>query len=378
MLSARYNNLFFFWGLLCFFPFWGMQAKEVLVEYFYQPHCQECQEINQLVLPALNNEMQGKFILKKYNLSQEENFLVLLTILDSLNDTSNANVYMIVNRRKVFGGIKAIQDNIKKTVAEEYMADRQDAAAVDAVTCSKYTIRNRIKLVTVITAGFLDGINPCVFVTLVFFMSVLSAAKVTIQKLYLIGTVYILACFSTYFLLGIGLYKILSWSSNWGILKTLLNYIMATFLIILSLFTLRDVIAFSKSQNSADIAIQLPEKIKERIHSLIRSLRNRSFVISGIFSLGVAVTFLEGICTGQVYVPTIVFLIESQGVFSSWILYLFLYNLIFILPLCGVFLAVLTGVSVLSLVSLTKKQIIVSKLLLAIFFILMAFLILYL
>ena len=129
--------------------------------------------------------MQGKFILKKYNLSQEENFLVLLTILDSLNDTSNANVYMIVNRRKVFGGIKAIQDNIKKTVAEEYMADRQDAAAVDAVTCSKYTIRNRIKLVTVITAGFLDGINPCVFVTLVFFMSVLSAAKVTIQKLYL-------------------------------------------------------------------------------------------------------------------------------------------------------------------------------------------------
>ena len=151
-----------------------------------------------------------------------------VSILEKFHDESNAHVYMVVNRKYIMGGSKAIQNNLRKVIQSEYEAARTDSASGKdnnaIVLPDEEKLKEKIRLGTVIAAGFLDGINPCVFITLIFFMSILSAAKVTRKRLALIGMIYISACFLTYLLLGIGLYKLLSVVFYLETLKQILNY----------------------------------------------------------------------------------------------------------------------------------------------------------
>ena len=57
------------------------------------------------------------------------------------------------------------------------------------------------------------------------------------------------------------------------------------------------------------------------------------YIIPFVFAASVAITFLELFCTGQVYLPTIVYLESLKGYRHTAMLYLFLYCLLFILPL---------------------------------------------
>ena len=66
----------------------------------------------------------------------------------------------------------------------------------------------------IIVAGLIDGINPCVFSTLVFFMSLLAVAKIKGRKLLLTGSAYCTACFITYFLMGFGVLNALRFLSG--------------------------------------------------------------------------------------------------------------------------------------------------------------------
>ena len=382
MLSSRFpKHQLLLILLLCLIFCCFLHAREVSVEYFYQPNCQECREVNQLILPEIREELKGKFTFTEYDLSQEKNFLLLFSILEKFHDESNAHVYMVVNRKYLMGGSKAIQNNLRKVIQSEYEAARTDSASGKdsnaIVLPDEEKLKEKIRLGTVIAAGFLDGINPCVFITLIFFMSILSTAKVTRKRLALIGMIYISACFLTYLLLGLGLYQLLSFAFYLETLKQILNYGMVVILLFLAVLSFRDACRFLHSQNSNDISLQLPQGIKNIIHSLIRRLRRNAFMIPGIFILGTAVTLLESVCTGQVYVPTIMLLIRENGILTSWFFYLILYNLVFILPLCGIFLLVLSGTSVLSLASASRKQVVLSKILLTIFFLLLAFLLLY-
>ena len=51
------------------------------------------------------------------------------------------------------------------------------------------------------------------------------------------------------------------------------------------------------------------------------------------FISGLIISILESVCTGQVYLPTIVFVLKMPHMKVAAVLYLFIYNLMFILPL---------------------------------------------
>jgi threonine/homoserine/homoserine lactone efflux protein len=91
------------------------------------------------------------------------------------------------------------------------------------------------------------------------------------------------------------------------------------------------------------------------------------------------VTALESVCTGQMYVPTMVMVIKSAGGFpaaaglsvKAW-QYLLLYNVMFVVPLVIVFLLTYFGLRTQTLLDWSKRNVVFSKLLLGIFFLLMA------
>lgn len=85
------------------------------------------------------------------------------------------------------------------------------------------------------------------------------------------------------------------------------------------------------------------------------------------------VTALESVCTGQMYVPTLIVMVKS-GMSKAWY-YLLLYNLMFITPLVVVFILTYFGLRTQTLLDWSKKNVVVSKVLLGSFFLILAVLV---
>ena len=63
------------------------------------------------------------------------------------------------------------------------------------------------------------------------------------------------------------------------------------------------------------------------------------------FVTGFLVSLLEAVCTGQVYLPTITFVLKTTPAKVQAAGYLVLYNVMFIVPLVVIFLCALAGVT---------------------------------
>ena len=80
------------------------------------------------------------------------------------------------------------------------------------------------------------------------------------------------------------------------------------------------------------MTLALPKSVKARIHRVIRAgLRTRNLLIGSI-TVGFLVSVLESLCTGQVYLPTILFVTRLPDLRTRAIGFLLLYNVMFILP----------------------------------------------
>ncbi len=349
-------------------------GKCVLVEYFYQPNCEECKKITALILPPMQEQYGSRVKLEKYDLSEQKNFLHLIAVLDRQQNTSNADVYMVVSGKHILGGYQTVEKQLFPAIEAELhnIGDTALSEALPSAATVKTTVE-KFKLGVVIAAGLIDGINPCVFSALVFFMSLLSVAKIRGRKLILIGVVYCIAGFITYLLLGFGLFKLIKTLDAFPMFKTGLNATMFGILLIFALISFRDAWLFYKSGgDSKQVVLQLPDRLKAMSHNIMKKGLKFHYLIAGSFVIGVAVTLLESVCTGQVYVPTLVLMSNESGAFSKWFGLLLLYNLMFILPLIGVFIMTYCSISILTAIKLTSTNLLLGKILLGLFFLALA------
>jgi cytochrome c biogenesis protein CcdA len=91
------------------------------------------------------------------------------------------------------------------------------------------------------------------------------------------------------------------------------------------------------------MTLNLPHRLRMRINAVIRKGRRSQAFVAGTFVTGVVVSFLELACTGQVYLPTILFVVSQPEMRVRALFFLVLYNLLFILPLVVVFILVYYG-----------------------------------
>lgn len=83
---------------------------------------------------------------------------------------------------------------------------------------------------------------------------------------------------------------------------------------------------------------------------------------------GFIVSLLEAICTGQVYLPTITFILKITPLrLQAWG-YLVLYNLMFIAPLAAIFLFALWGATSRDFAKFMQRHIGLIKILMAVLF----------
>ena len=241
----------------------------------------------------------------------------------------------------------------------------------------------------VVSAGLIDGINPCAFTVIVFFISFLALQGYRKRELIAIGLSFIFSVFLTYLLIGLGLFGFLYRLEAFWHISRIVNVSIGIFSIILGVLCVYDFLKFRQTAKTEGLILQLPAAVKKQIHSIIgltyRKSRQQgdsasrvsvSRLILSALVTGFLVSILEAVCTGQVYLPTITLILKANGMNLQALAYLTLYNLMFILPLFIIFILALEGVSSEQFAHFLKKHLVLIKLFMAVlFFALGAFLI---
>jgi cytochrome c biogenesis protein CcdA len=91
-------------------------------------------------------------------------------------------------------------------------------------------------------------------------------------------------------------------------------------------------------------------------------------VLSALIT-GFLVSILEAVCTGQLYLPTLTFILKSTPLKAKAFVYLVIYNIMFVIPLFAVFLLALLGVTSGNFSQFIRKHLASVKLLMAFIFI---------
>jgi cytochrome c biogenesis protein CcdA len=185
----------------------------------------------------------------------------------------------------------------------------------------------QLTLGIVIAAALADSINPCVFGVLIFLLAYMVTVFKNKAKMLLAGLIYTSVVYATYLLIGVG---ILAIAQSTGIVKPF--YWLGGFIaIIAGLLEVKDFFWYGKG-----FSLQMlpggAEKIKRLSNKMKEMESEHPYLSLGIAALlGLVVVLFEFPCTGAPYLAILALL--SGGDYSSGILLLLLYNLIFILPL---------------------------------------------
>ncbi|MGD9379298.1 MAG: hypothetical protein PVI51_01890 [candidate division WOR-3 bacterium] len=304
----------------------------VRLHYFYQPGCEECARLD-----ALFNGLQEQdsMIVVRHNILEDTSKVLLEALSNKIGipEEKRLLVPVVVVGTGYLLKQEITSENIFRLI-EKLETDRRDLITIDVQDAEKSIIERfgRFSLVGIIFAGFLDGLNPCAFATIIFFVSYLLFLGRRRRDVILMAISFITAVFLAYFLIGVGAYNILNYLAGYDIVARIIFMCFGIIALVLGLLSLRDFI-FARQGKLDKMILQLPLGIKQRIHRDIKERTAVGGIILGSFVAGLIVSFLEFGCTGQIYLPTITFMVSRTGWHLKPLLTLLIYNVMFVLPL---------------------------------------------
>lgn len=223
-------------------------------------------------------------------------------------------------------------------------------------------------LTTVLIAGFIDGLNPCAFATIVFLVSYLSFLGKGSKEILKYGVIFTFGVFIAYLIAGMGLMAGFRQLSGFPLITKGIYLVIAIFAFVLGIISFYDYILYRRGE-AAKMKLQLPMALKKKIHGIIRvQTRSSKAGFIGTFALGFVIAATEVICTGQLYLPTIGYIMTIPKLRAYAFFNLVLYNVMFIIPLVSIFVAAFFGVTSERMALATKEHTGTVKLLTAILF----------
>ncbi len=347
---------------------------------FYFPGCHRCNAAKEKLIPGLEKKFHGKVTFQYYDIDNIDNYKLLISLKEKYSPEFKVIVPVFFLKGRFLNGESNLEVNLDEFVAESLalsLVDKEPALpTVDLINYFK-----QFRLFAILSAGLIDGINPCAFTVIVFFISYLALQGYRKKDLIAIGLAFIIAVFITYFLLGLGLFSFLYRIKGFWLVLRIINLTVGIFSIILGFICIYDFLKFKKTKNSESLILQLPAAVKNQIHKVIglhyrihqktgdTVLQKQTFrLVASAFITGFLVSILEAICTGQTYLPTIAFVLKTTNLKLQALWYLFVYNLMFILPLVGIFILALYGVTSAQFSRFLKDKMLVIKILMATLF----------
>ena len=170
----------------------------------------------------------------------------------------------------------------------------------------------------VLISALLDSVHPCSFSILLITIAFLFGIQLSRKKILQLGGAYVIGIFSAYFLIGLGILKVLHIFNT----PHFMGKLGATLLITFGLLNIL-------SRLFPKFPIKL--KIPNIVHGAIGRLMDKAS-FPAVFGLGLLVGICQFPCMGGPYLM-VIGLLRDQTTYLSGFSYLLLYNLILIIPL---------------------------------------------
>jgi len=323
------------------------KPAELKVVYFTNPGCQDCARVDRLlreispIFPSVHIESRNirKQDAMRFNEALCERFGVPPESRLVSPAIFCGGGYLI-KKDIVFDRLCGIIAKSETVPTEEWYDINQEELEKAG---EKIKVRfSKMSIGLVMIAGLLDGVNPCAFATIIFLLSYLQLTKRSPVQIAQVGIAFILGVFIAYFCLGLGLVEIIRSLEVLRSFGRILNWSLAIFALVIMVLSIRDGILCLQGRLK-DISLQLPEFLKAGIHSTIRKGSRHAHFVVAAFVIGIVISFLELACTGQVYAPTILYMIQEAGYSGKTVIFMAIYNLAFILPLVIIFIFSYSG-----------------------------------
>ena len=313
-----------------------LETAPVTVLFFHNPGCHECEKVRK-ELASLGTRFTGLKV-QEHNIREPDSVLLNEVLSQRFNVPpadrlktpavflqSGVLITEQITRPALLNAIREVAE-VGETGIWHQTQTQELALAKEGVQQRVHTLQPAV----IFFAGLLDGVNPCAFATIIFLLSYLQVARRTSREILLVGGAFIAGVFITYFGLGLGLVEVVSRLTALQTIGAIVNWVLALGCLVVAVLSWRDARLASQGRIQ-DMSLQLPGFLKERIRGGTRVNR---FVLAA-FGAGVVISVLELACTGQVYLPTIVYAMNTGA--SNATGFLLLYNLAFIVPLATVF-----------------------------------------
>lgn len=320
---------------------------------FFSPTCHRCMQVRQEVMPDIEKEFKGKIQIEYRDIADINNYTLMVSLKEKYKSGVELEIPVFFFEGKFLDAKGEVRNNLKALLSRPKNLQREEekVSAVDLAGRFK-----SFKLIALVAAGLEDGINPCAFTVIVFFISFLALQGYRKKELAAIGLSFIFAVFLTYLLIGIGIFNFLySLKGFWALTKAI-NISVGILSIILGCLALYDFFKFKLTGKTEGLVLQLPKSVKYQINKVIglhyrlakdakgEAIKPRKLkLILSAFITGFLVSLLEAVCTGQLYLPTISFVLKTTDLKLQALGYLLLYNILFCLPLFVIFLLALLG-----------------------------------
>lgn len=359
----------------------GPEPEPVELIVFYEPGCPDCQRLRRAITQMVDG---GRHLRIRYYDITESEGLRRNEALCRRFGVSERDRLVAPAVFAAAGGL--VRDRIDPSSLEALIAASKlmgpeapelepDAAELASVGKDIHRRFDRLTLGVVIVNGLADGINPCAFAAMVFLLSYLGVTRRRALGALAVGCTYTLGVFLAYLAMGLGLEGIASRLQGHELGAAVVKWVLVCALSVLFVLSLRD--AFASWHKGADsMVLRLPHFLGRWVRARIRSGIRSRYLLPAAFFTGTVVALLEFACTGQVYLPTILFVVRNSGPDATALGWLGLYNLAFVLPLAGIFLLYAAGLRSDTLTRWFDRHATASKLLLAAVFLAMLLLVL--
>lgn len=172
----------------------------------------------------------------------------------------------------------------------------------------------------VLGAAAVDSINPCAIGVLLLLLAVLIRKSKHKEEIIRISSIYIASVYIVYMLSGLGLIWFQSFLIQLGF-AAILGTLVGILVILGGLVEIKDFFWYGKG-----FSLMIPAKYSKEIENRIAHISAGSAIALGIF-----VAMVELPCTGGPYLAITTLLAKQFDI--SAIIYLLVYNVIFVLPL---------------------------------------------
>jgi len=327
----------------------------IYAAYFFETGCDSCSRVEADL--AYLRSKYPQLIVEKFNVYDSPALGMWLAERVGRDDFKSPSLF--IGSEAWIGEGEITPDSIETALqcfAEEGSPKVWDAFNEEQGSSNIIDQFRNMSWLTVVLAGLVDGLNPCAFATLIFFISYLTISGRKGREVIIVGASFTLGVFIAYLVIGLGFYKVLDLLGN--ILNVVARWVYgltALMCMTLAVFSFLDV-AKARKGKMEDMSLNLPKGLRKRINTVIRKGHSSNRFILGAFATGLVVSLLELACTGQVYLPTIIFVSSMPELRMRAIFFLIIYNLLFILPLIVVFILAYYGTSSKDLTRFLQKH----------------------